>query len=200
MTPLHVKRAGAPLRAGTHTPAPVLDTGGGFFAGYASVFGQPDDQGDVVEAGAFARALARREPSRIALLYQHDVARPVGQWMSLRDDGHGLWVEGQLTLDAEDGRNAYALLKSGALTGLSIGFRTVKAQRRPGGGRSLRELDLWEVSLVTFPMLNTARVEQVKSEGGQAQKHGGSSGGLFSSQQSQMLARVMRRAGAAMQP
>lgn len=184
--PLSLKRADAPVRAGVLVSARVQDTGAGTFAGYASLFGQADDQKDVVSPGAFAAALRRRGARRIAMLYQHEPSRPVGVWTSLREDQRGLWVEGQLALNAHDGRNAHALLKAGALSGLSIGFHVVTAERRPGGGRLLYEIDLWEISLVTFPMLDAARVSHVKQDTHPLDP--------FSAAQSHALARVMRRA------
>ncbi len=190
--PLSLKRADTPARAGVIAAARVQDTGDGTFAGYASLFGQADDQKDVVSPGAFASALLRRGTSRIAMLYQHEPSRPVGVWTSLGEDARGLWVEGRLALDAQDGRNAHALLKAGALTGLSIGFHAVTAERRPGGGRLLHEIDLWEISLVTFPMLVAARISQVKQDTHPLNP--------FSAAQSHALARVMRRAGKAIAP
>lgn len=192
--PLFVKRTGAPVRvegcSGPLSAAPMQDTGAGCFAGYASVFGQADDQGDVVSPGAFAAALKKRGIQRVAMLYQHEASRPAGVWTSLREDERGLWVEGRLALDADDGRDAHALLKAGALTGLSIGFHAVTAERRPGGGRLLHEIDLWEISLVTFPMLNTARVAHVKQDTHLSLP--------FSEAQSHALARAMRRATSAL--
>jgi len=195
--PLSYKRARAPMgvpmrtpaRASTPVPGTVQDTGAGHFAGYASLFGQADEQNDVVTPGAFAAALAQRGRARIAMLYQHQVASPIGIWTALHEDAQGLWVEGRLALESHAGQEAYALLKAGALTGLSIGFHTVAATRRAGGGRVLRQVDLWEISLVTFPMLDTARVTQVKAKTAPA-------AGAFSHLQSTALARVMRRASA----
>lgn len=186
--PLVTKRAATPVRAGPLSLGPVQDTGTGCFAGYASVFGTADDQGDIVRSGAFAKALQRRGRARIALLYQHEPARPIGIWTDLREDWRGLWAEGQLALESRGGQDAYALLKAGALTGLSIGFHAITATRRPGGGRVLHDIDLWEISLVTFPMLDSARVTQVKAEPPRA----------FSRMQSTALARVLRRASAAL--
>ena len=188
--PLSTKRADTLLRAGPRSDDLVGLADTDRFSGYASLFGQADDQGDIVSPGAFASALRRRGTGRIALLYQHEPARPVGVWTKLQEDARGLWVEGQLALDAQDSRNAHALLKAGALTGLSIGFHTVTAQRRPGGGRLLHEIDLWEISLVTFPMLDTARVAQVKQQDTPFSS--------FSAAQSQALARAMRRASKAL--
>ncbi|MEO1773463.1 MAG: HK97 family phage prohead protease [Pseudomonadota bacterium] len=131
----------------------------GVVQGYASRFGQADRGGDVVMPGAFARSLARLEAAgeRVRFLWQHDPARPVGVWLRVVEDAVGLRVEGRLLADVQAGAEAAALLGAGAIDGLSIGYRVRRAESRPGGGRRLIEIDLWEVSLVTFPMLPTAR-------------------------------------------
>ncbi|MBE2277691.1 MAG: HK97 family phage prohead protease, partial [Rhodobacteraceae bacterium] len=92
------------------------------------------------------------------MLWQHDPAQPIGIWDEVREDEHGLWVKGRLLTEVGRGREAVALLEAGAIDGLSIGYRTVKAARDGKGLRHLTELELWEVSLVTFPMLPEARV------------------------------------------
>lgn len=127
--------------------------------GYASVFGVADRGGDVVLPGAYAASLRRMAAAggRVAMLWQHDPAQPIGLWEEVREDAHGLWVKGRLLTELERGREAAALLAAGALDGLSIGYRTVRAERAKGR-RLLAEVDLWEVSLVTFPMLPEARV------------------------------------------
>jgi len=199
MTIRTTRRAGASTRlalkpSAAPIPLSTVATGQGSFAGYASLFGVADSQGDTVQPGAFAKALATRGPARIAMLYQHDVARPVGTWTRLVEDAQGLWVEGRLALDAAGGQEAHALLAAGALSGLSIGFHAVRAARRAGGGRVLHEIDLWEVSLVTFPMLDAARVSRIKARPSPPAR---TPPGLdiFTPQQSQALARVIRRAG-----
>jgi len=129
-------------------------------AGYASLFDRPDQSGDVVRKGAYAaalKALAARGQS-VKLLWQHDPAEPIGVWEELREDARGLWVRGRLLQGTQKGREAAALVAAGAIDGLSIGYRTKRAERRAEGGRLLTELELWEVSLVTFPMLSGARV------------------------------------------
>jgi HK97 family phage prohead protease len=128
--------------------------------GYASVFGVRDRGGDVVMPGAYGAALERLTEGggRIKMLWQHDPAEPIGVWDRIEEDGHGLKVEGHLLNDVARGREAAALLAAGAVDGLSIGYRTLRAEKLPGGGRKLIELELWEVSLVTFPMLPVARV------------------------------------------
>lgn len=135
----------------------------GRFAGYASVFNKLDSGGDIVLPGAFAKSLAKRR-GRIRLLFQHDPKEPVGTWESLREDGHGLFVTGQLVPGVPRSDALRRLIGNGALDGLSIGFRTVKASRRDGN-RLLHEIDLYEVSIVTFPMMEEARIASPLSAG-----------------------------------
>lgn len=131
----------------------------GVFAGYASLFGVPDSAGDVVVAGAFAASLARRGPGGIRMLFQHDASRPIGTWLELREDSRGLFVRGRLAAQVQQAEELGHLLHEGALDGLSIGFRAVLATRdRLTRQRRLMKIDLWEISLVTFPMLEGARV------------------------------------------
>lgn len=128
--------------------------------GYASVFGLPDQGGDIVEAGAYKASLARLAAGgrRVKMLWQHDPAQPIGIWDEVREDATGLHVRGRLLEAVGRGREAAALIRAGALDGLSIGYRTKRAEKDGQGRRRLLELDLWEVSLVTFPMLNEARL------------------------------------------
>ncbi len=135
----------------------------GSFCGYASVFGLPDLGSDVIEHGAFARALNERGPSGIRMLWQHDAAQPIGVWTKIREDARGLYVEGRLAKGVTRAREALELMRSGGLDGLSIGFRTVKARKDARSGlRHILEADLWEISVVTFPMLPQARIANVK--------------------------------------
>lgn len=133
---------------------------GAAIEGYASVFGVADQGGDVVEKGAYAASLAAlaRAGRRVKMLWQHDPAQPIGVWDEVREDGKGLFVRGRILTEVGRGREAAALLAAGAIDGLSIGYRTISADRDGKGRRRLAELDLWEVSLVTFPMLPEARV------------------------------------------
>jgi hypothetical protein len=128
--------------------------------GYASLFGQPDRSGDVVEPGAYAASLAQlgREGRKVKMLWQHDPGQPIGVWDEVREDRRGLFVRGRLLRDVARGREAAALVEAGAIDGLSIGYRTKQAARDRAGRRLLHEIELWEVSLVTFPMLAEARV------------------------------------------
>lgn len=137
-------------------------TGGHEIAGYASLFGQRDRGGDTVVAGAYAASLARLAASgeKVRMLWQHDPAQPIGIWDEVREDAVGLYVKGRLLPDVARAREAQALMAAGAVDGLSIGYRTLRAEKLPGGGRRLIELDLWEVSLVTFPMQSTARIDR----------------------------------------
>lgn len=131
----------------------------GRFAGYASVFGKLDDGGDIVMPGAFRKSLGLRGRHRIKMLFQHDPKEPVGTWDAIREDDHGLWVEGRLVQDVPRADALRRLIAKGAVDGLSIGFRTVKSTRASREGhRRLWEVDLWEVSIVTFPMMDLARI------------------------------------------
>lgn len=135
----------------------------GTFSGYASLFGEVDLGRDMVERGAFARSLRRRGATGIRLLFQHDPSEPVGRWTEVREDERGLFVRGQLATSSARGREVLALLRDGALDGLSIGYRTVRARKDAATGiRRILEADLWEISIVTFPMLTGARISSVK--------------------------------------
>ena len=128
--------------------------------GYASLFGAKDQGGDVVSQGAYAASLDRtaKDGRNIKMLWQHDPAQPIGVWDEVREDGQGLWVKGRILDVTQKGREAAALIEAGAIDGLSIGYRTLKSTKNDKGLRVLTELELWEVSLVTFPMLQSARV------------------------------------------
>jgi uncharacterized protein len=149
-----VKFAGAPL---SHVDAD------GAFEGYASLFGVVDLGKDLVEAGAFIESIKRRGAQGVKMLWSHDPAEPIGIWEVIREDLLGLKVRGKLNLEVGRAREVHALMKSGAIDGLSIGFKAIEARRDPRSGvRRLIKIDLWEVSVVTFPMLPQARVSAVK--------------------------------------
>lgn len=128
----------------------------GHLEGYAARFDRPDRAGDVIAPGAFAKGLQARSTS-VKFLWQHDAAQPIGIWDRIEEDARGLRVQGRLLTGLRTGAEAATLLAAGALDGLSIGFRTARAERRDGY-RRLTEIELWEISLVTFPMSDEARV------------------------------------------
>ena len=137
----------------------------GEFEGYASVFGVADQGGDIVMPGAFRASLINRPAQKVKMLWQHDTYKPIGQWLEVREDNRGLFVKGRLLLDLEKGKEAHTLLMAGALDGLSIGYRTVQAEYdRDTEIRHLKEVELREISLVTFPMLEVAGVSLVKGD------------------------------------
>lgn len=128
------------------------------FAGYASIFDVTDQGGDVVRRGAFASAVAKG-PGRVPLLWQHDPKRPIGVVEGIAEDARGLRVIGRLSAASRQGREAAGLLREGAISGLSFGYRVRGARKAgPKGGRELTALELIEISLVTFPMQPQARV------------------------------------------
>jgi HK97 family phage prohead protease len=135
----------------------------GTVEGYASLFGEIDQARDRVMRGAFAQTLRQRPVQRVPMLFQHDPAEPVGVWLELREDHRGLYARGRLIPEVARGRELLSLLRAGAIDGLSIGFRTAKARIDPRTRvRSLLAVDLWEISIVTFPLLAGARVRAVK--------------------------------------
>lgn len=135
----------------------------GTVEGYASLFGEIDQARDMVMPGAFTKTLAQRGLRKIPMLFQHDPAEPVGIWLDLREDFRGLWARGRLIPDVARGRELLALVSEGAIDGLSIGYRTVRGQIDPKTRvRKLYQVDLWEISIVTFPLLAGARVRAVK--------------------------------------
>lgn len=133
----------------------------GTISGYGSVFGQKDQGSDIVVAGAFARSLKTlgRMP---VMLFGHNPNEPVGVWDRVEEDEKGLLVKGRLALGTQRGREAHDLVKMGALSGLSIGYRTIRADFK-GDARLIQEVELWEISLVSFPMLDSARIDAVKA-------------------------------------
>ena len=126
-----------------------------YIAGYASRFGEADLSGDIVQRGAFsASLLGRAEP--FPMLFGHQTDTPIGVWDRVFEDAQGLFVAGRI-LETAPRR----LIEEGAVSGLSIGYRTRRSSDRHSGGRILTEIDLWEVSVVAFPMLRSARITQI---------------------------------------
>lgn len=138
----------------------AADDATGEIDGYGSVFGVRDTYGDVVEAGAFSGSLQARSP---AMLWQHRMDQPIGRWTEAQEDARGLRLKGRINLKTTLGRDAYELVKDGSVTGLSIGFR-VKSDEMDGAVRRIKEVDLFEVSLVTMPANEAAQVTGVRSE------------------------------------
>jgi HK97 family phage prohead protease len=135
----------------------------GTVIGYASLFGQIDQARDMVMRGAFAETLRLRGPRRVPMLFQHDPSEPIGIWLELREDHRGLYARGRLIPEVARARELWSLIRAGAIDGLSIGFKTAKARIDPRTRvRSLVAVDLWEISIVTFPLLTGARVQAVK--------------------------------------
>jgi HK97 family phage prohead protease len=132
-----------------------------FISGYASRFDEPDLSGDIVRRGAFAAGLlSRTDP--FPMLFGHETNTPIGVWDRVVEDGEGLFVAGRI-LDVSGPTRR--LVESRAVSGLSIGYRAKRFVPRflgrQSGGRILTEIDLWEVSVVAFPMLRSARITTI---------------------------------------
>lgn len=156
----------APLSAANVARPRASIDADGTVEGYASLFGELDQARDMVMPGAFRHTLTTRDIRRIPMLFQHDPAEPIGIWLELREDMRGLYARGRLIPEVTRARELLSLLRAGAIDGLSIGFRTVRGRIDPKTRiRRLQQIDLWEISLVTFPLLPGARVRAVK-EGG----------------------------------
>lgn len=139
------------------------DVGSGHFTGYASVFGNRDSYGDVIEPGAFAKTIDEHDGS-VPVLWQHDPDQPIGVSTMMREDDKGLFVEADVSMSPQGkGPLAMDLLKMKAVRGLSIGFEAVQKSTE-AGLRRLTEIKLWEFSVVTFPANELALVSGVKSE------------------------------------
>ena len=140
----------------SHTPA-ALRVGG-----YASLFGQRDMSGDIVRRGAFAASLLAQSSRRLPMLLGHDTKKPVGVWDRVFEDRLGLYVEGRLFSGTKRADHALKLVMEEAVSGLSIGYRAVRHERI-SAGRTLIEIDLFEISLVAFPMLRDARITHIET-------------------------------------
>ena len=157
----HVRRRLAHVSA----RAAIAQLGRNEFEGYASLFGVPDGAGDVVAPGAFAASLRKRGPARVRMLYQHFAHEPIGVWEQIKEDSRGLYVRGRL-VDVPRAHEVAELLRENALNGLSIGFRTLRARRDAvKHTRTLLEVELWEVSVVTFPLLAGSQVTAIGGKG-----------------------------------
>lgn len=142
-------------------------TDNGEFEGYLSIFGNVDSYGEMVMPGAFSGSLVdgARKGRSVKLLWQHDTDRPIGVWKDLAEDKKGLYARGRLLIeDSAQAKEAYGLLKAGAVDGLSIGYRVLEAKPHPDKNNvlALHKLDLMEGSIVTFPANEKAKVDSVK--------------------------------------
>ncbi|MDE9535670.1 HK97 family phage prohead protease [Xenorhabdus bovienii] len=139
----------------------------GEFEGYGSVFGLKDSTDDIVLPGAFANTLKQwgEKGSLPALLWQHRMDEPIGIYTEMKEDETGLYLKGRLLIEDDPlARRAHAHMKAGSLSGLSIGYVLKDGEYdRTKAAFLLKDLDLWEVSLVTFPANDDARVSNVKS-------------------------------------
>ena len=143
------------------------DEAKGMFSGYASVFGNKDLGNDVVVQGAFQKSIRAKGARKIKMLFQHDTKEPIGVYTKVREDAQGLYVEGKLAMQTQKGREVYELMKMAAIDGLSVGYRVdAKGYSYDDRGkkRYLKQVDLMEISAVTFPMNPKARVSAVKGE------------------------------------
>ena len=139
----------------------------GMFEGYASIFGNKDLGNDVIEKGAFMRSLRRKGAKKIKMLYQHDTKEPIGVFDKVMEDQNGLYVKGRLAMGTQKGKEVYDLMKMGAIDGLSVGYRVDAKGHHYDDKRKyrvLKEVDLMEISAVTFPMNPRARIQAVKSD------------------------------------
>lgn len=128
--------------------------------GYASRFGRADLNDDVAVAGCFRDSLIRSGAGGVRMLYQHQARSVIGVWDDISEDVEGLFVRGRILDASPEARMVAAFVRSGAIDGLSIGFRTV-GSRKDGRLHVLTEVELWEISVVTFPMLPSARIARV---------------------------------------
>lgn len=151
------------MQENSHCTAPLevkFSADSGMFEGYASIFDQIDSDGDRIEKGAFIESLKSKLP---AMLWQHNMKEPIGKFTHVEEDDVGLYVKGHLAQEGR-GREAYSLLKMGAINGLSVGFVCQQAVRDKKDVRVIKQADLVEISLVTFPANAAARVSVLKNK------------------------------------
>jgi len=131
----------------------------GYFEGYASIFNELDYDGDIILPGAFRESLLLNKS--IKLLWQHNPEEPIGSFIDVFENTNGLYVKAELILAVSKGKEAYALMKAGALDSMSIGYR-VDDFFYAKGFRYIKKLSLWEISLVTFPANERAKITDCK--------------------------------------
>jgi uncharacterized protein len=132
-------------------------------SGYASMFGICDFHNDIIEKGAFSKAISNKN---IKLLWQHEQKEPIGKITKIFEDNKGLFIEAKITKGTIKGREAADLVSKGIINGLSIGFNVSKSYTNPSGSRVITEADLWEVSIVTFPANRQSEIITCKNEMG----------------------------------
>lgn len=137
------------------------DASKGTFSGYASVFGGVDSYGDTILPGAYKKTIKNRDRA-IQLRWNH-YGPVIGKWLEISEDSHGLLVKGELTPGHSTAEDAYALLKHGAVSGMSIGYRPVQIRELGDGKRELKEIELVEISIVESPADANAKIANVKS-------------------------------------
>jgi HK97 family phage prohead protease len=162
---MHVKDAGEPLEIKFAALEVKRESESDDFltiSGYGSVFGNVDNGGDIVIKGAFKECIASGR--KVKMLWQHDPSQPIGTWDEMREDENGLYMMGRISKKATKGAEIAELVKMGAVEGLSIGYRTQEYEMDVDKGyRKLTKLDLWETSVVTFPMNEMAAIYGMKS-------------------------------------
>lgn len=148
----------------------VSDDEAGTFSGYAAVFNERNSYNEIVRPGTFARTLAEHQArgTRPPMLWSHRTDEVIGVWTDIREDERGLAVTGKLVTETARAREVLALMKAGALTGLSIGFRPRQQERGPNGVRILSDADLIEISPVALPSAGSARIKQVRTDSAHA--------------------------------
>ena len=137
----------------------------GTFEGYASVFNNKDLGNDVIKQGAFSESIKGKKPRQIKLLYQHKTDEPIGVIDSLVEDNRGLKIKGRLAMGTQKGKEVFELMKMGALDSMSIGYRLSPEDYKYSDKlkkRTITNLDLMEISMVTFPMNPKAKITKVK--------------------------------------
>lgn len=136
----------------------------GTIEGYASIFNEIDQSRDIALPGAYLDSLKVRGAARVKMLFQHDQSEPIGVWDHIAEDSKGLEAKGRILIETQRGKDVHTLVKAKALDGLSIGYRTKKSRFDTAKkARLLEQVDLWEISLVTFPLLESAVLTSVKS-------------------------------------
>jgi HK97 family phage prohead protease len=136
----------------------------GLIEGHGAIFGNVDLGGDIIQRGAFSRTIAKlkSEGRAPAMLWSHNMDRPIGKWTEFKEDERGLFMRGQINLGTRDGRDAYAHAREKSAVGLSIGYATLKSDYDTQGNRLLKDLELYEVSIVSLPMNTQAGITNVK--------------------------------------